>query len=227
MAYTPIPRTCEWCHAPFLANLPKRRFCGKSCSGKARHVAMPDLRQKMHAALERARATPEHQEKMRAYLHSDRNPFRWPSTRAKALLANRAKGFPGLSGAQKGGNGRGPTRPQLALAAALGWPMEVPVSCGKRKAGRPACYKLDIAEAALKIAIEVDGESHRSPAAKARDRRKDAFLASQGWLVLRFKNERVLADLPSVLQEIVNCSTSRRRSETTSQTGSLFTTPTT
>jgi very-short-patch-repair endonuclease len=53
---------------------------------------------------------------------------------------------------------------------------------------------VDLADPAVKLAIEVDGETHRTAKWKALDRRKEAILAFLGWSVLRFWNEEVRRD---------------------------------
>jgi REase_MTES_1575 len=51
---------------------------------------------------------------------------------------------------------------------------------------------LDVAWPAVKLAIELDGAAfHGSRAARERDLRRDAALAAEGWLVLRFSYERL------------------------------------
>ncbi len=82
------------------------------------------------------------------------------------------------------GNGHGLTEPQSFLAGLLGegWTPEYPVSY----------YKIDLANAAMKIAIELDGQSHRSAQRQAADREKDQTLTSLGWTVLRFSNRDML-----------------------------------
>lgn len=223
MTYQPILKNCEWCGVEYSANLPKRRFCGKSCSGKARFANNPELRERGSRKIKEQQKDPSFQAALRQYLHSERNPFRDPAVREKAKLAAKAKGFPGISGASKGGNGRGPTVPQARLSEALGWPMEVVVSCGPistKSAGLPSAYKIDVANREKKIAIEVDGFSHQNAAARVRDARKDAFLRSAGWIVLRFSNCRVMEELSTVLAEISSYTTSRPISEITSPTDS-------
>lgn len=91
----------------------------------------------------------------------------------------------------RGGNGKGLTIPQKILLEALGpaWQAEFVVPTGGRIIGeRPTCYKIDIAHPGCKIAIEVDGQSHRGVRKEA-DERKQAFLESKGWKVYRFKNQ--------------------------------------
>ncbi|HEV2511112.1 endonuclease domain-containing protein [Bosea sp. (in: a-proteobacteria)] len=54
----------------------------------------------------------------------------------------------------------------------------------------------------LRLIVELDGEPHKIDDAQKRDRRRDAFLRSEGYRVLRFSNERVLGNLEFVLREI-------------------------
>ncbi len=58
--------------------------------------------------------------------------------------------------------------------------------------GFPTCFKIDLACPARKIAIECDGSSHNGLKAKERDKRKDDFLRSVGWTVLRLWNKDIL-----------------------------------
>ena len=131
-------------------------------------------------------------------------------TQSAAMLALRWK--PSV----RGGNGQ-TTEPQRLLAAALDWPMEVVVKTHARKLGRddlPQCYKLDLAHEGMKIAVEVDGMSHRTLAGQEQDRRKTAFLEGLGWIVLRFWNSQVLKDLAGCVQTVTS-TTSRSRATTT------------
>lgn len=116
----------------------------------------------------------------------------------------------------RGGNGR-TTEPQRMLAEALGWPTEVVVKTGARAAGRedlPNAYKIDIALEEMRIAVEVDGASHRTLLGKEQDARKTAFLEAHGWTVLRFWNSQVLKDLAGCVQTVMS-TTSRSRATTT------------
>ncbi len=54
------------------------------------------------------------------------------------------------------------------------------------------------------LIVELDGEPHATDEARARDARRDAFLRLEGYLVLRFANERVLGNLEFVLREIAD-----------------------
>jgi hypothetical protein len=104
----------------------------------------------------------------------------------------------------RGGNGQ-PTKQQLLLHDHTGLPMEHPISL---KAARghfesvPKNYKVDLADPRVKLAIEVDGKSHRLRKWRFLDQRKTAILGFLGWHVLRFTNEEVDADLSGRLLRI-------------------------
>ncbi|GAA0820822.1 endonuclease domain-containing protein [Streptosporangium amethystogenes subsp. fukuiense] len=50
--------------------------------------------------------------------------------------------------------------------------------------------------------VELDGPEHRRPGRLADDLARDARLGRDGYAVLRFTNERVMADMPAVLREL-------------------------
>ncbi len=103
----------------------------------------------------------------------------------------------------RGGNGTGPTRCELLLSEKLGWPTNVIVKPGMgRGNGYPTHYKLDIAHEGLKIAIEVDGNSHMVIDRKIQDLKKADWLISKGWKVIRFKNSQVESDLDGCIAKI-------------------------
>jgi very-short-patch-repair endonuclease len=57
--------------------------------------------------------------------------------------------------------------------------------------GRRTVY-LDLADEATMVAIELDGAAyHDDTLARERDRRRDALLATLGWLTLRFSSRRL------------------------------------
>lgn len=134
---------------------------------------------------------------------TERNPMRNEASREKmraTLLEMKHQPR------ERGGNGTGPTVPQARLAELLGWPMEVVFKTGypRVKGGPPGHYKLDIANEAAKVAVEVDGGSHCSLARRESDRRKDEILAGAGWLVLRFSNAAVLADPEGIAADVLS-----------------------
>ena len=139
---------------------------------------------------------------MKDYLNSDRNPFRGPQAqiiRETAIKANRKLGFPALTG----GNGE-LTIPQEQLLRLLGaeFTPECSVSLGQRKPGYPTCYKVGLGCRRLKLAVELDGNSHRSKQRQILDSKKDAMLRSLGWTVLRFWNTEVLNNPSGILRQI-------------------------
>jgi very-short-patch-repair endonuclease len=94
----------------------------------------------------------------------------------------------------RGGNGMGLSKPQEMMLKALGegWIAEHVITTKLRNLGYPHHYKIDLANPDLMIAIEVDGRSHCALERKAQDRRKDEFLASQGWSVFRLSNQKAI-----------------------------------
>lgn len=76
-----------------------------------------------------------------------------------------------------------------------GYVVRTQVPCGR--------YSIDLAIPSLKLAIECDGKAyHSSPAQKAHDRRKNAFLRKNGWRVLRFSGRQINRELSKVLYRI-------------------------
>jgi very-short-patch-repair endonuclease len=66
--------------------------------------------------------------------------------------------------------------------------------------GYPPVYKVDLAFPRVKLAIEADGSNHGTwDNRKAKDAKKDAFLAGLGWKVLRYSNRAILDFRQSVV----------------------------
>jgi len=64
--------------------------------------------------------------------------------------------------------------------------------------------EVDLLDAEARLAIEVDGLHHLSdPAAYRRDRRKDALLQENGYLVLRFLAQDLSLELDTTLNAIL------------------------
>ena len=63
-------------------------------------------------------------------------------------------------------------------------------------------YILDFYAPGLKLAIELDGEMHYTPDAKAYDRRRTKHLAKFGIEVIRFTNYEVFENIEGVLWKI-------------------------
>ncbi|MGV8873990.1 MAG: DUF559 domain-containing protein [Rhodococcus sp. (in: high G+C Gram-positive bacteria)] len=75
-------------------------------------------------------------------------------------------------------------------------------------------YFLDIAWVDDYFIVELDGYEHLSPWRRARDRRRDEFLRGLGFHVLRIPNERVLANIRHVIDEIEAALTQHRLNQT-------------
>jgi len=130
------------------------------------------------------------------------NPMHNDDTRALVSKKLKAKGH---KPPVRGGNGRPASQPHRQLAEALGWQMEYVVPTKMpRGTGYPTCYKIDIAHPGAKIAVEVDGASHAALTRQQQDRKKEAFLQSIGWRVLRFTNKEVMADLNRCVQTVLS-----------------------
>jgi hypothetical protein len=86
----------------------------------------------------------------------------------------------------RGGKGQGPSPREVKLAASLGFAVHHVFVTSKRPP-YPPHYTFPC----LKIAIEVDGPSHRVLSVKAADRRKTRLLRSYGWHVFRVTNDDV------------------------------------
>jgi hypothetical protein len=147
-------------------------------------------------AKNKGRTRPDSAARMRS-----NNPMNDPSTLEKMRSSMSGRTF-----LARGGNGQ-LTVPQINLSEALGWPTEYPIetaTVADRFDSLPHAYKVDIANPDLKLAIEVDGNSHRSRKWRFLDRRKEEVLAALGWTVLRFPNELVLGDLDLVVKEVTD-----------------------
>lgn len=91
---------------------------------------------------------------------------------------------------KRGGKGQGPSPREVRLATALGMSVHVVIRTGK-PSPFPKHYTIDCACHLRKIAIEIDGPSHRVLHVQKSDRRKTRFLRSIGWHVFRVTNDMV------------------------------------
>lgn len=139
---------------------------------------------------------------------------------AKLQTGNtRGLGNPGGSKEQfnriKGGNGRGPTLAEQTLIDALNsayaegtWQWSYVVKTGDAPqfgmGSRPSHYKIDIANENERIAIEVDGYSHRGQ--EATDTKKEEFLDDLGWKVIRVTNREAIQKTAEVVDFVLGVS---------------------
>src|SRR5262245_30809752 len=63
-------------------------------------------------------------------------------------------------------------------------------------------YIVDFISHSARLIIELDGESHDFASRQSADKVRDAWLGSQGYLVLRFTNDEVLRNLEGVVRVI-------------------------
>jgi very-short-patch-repair endonuclease len=63
-------------------------------------------------------------------------------------------------------------------------------------------YIVDFASHAGALVVELDGARHDFPDAQLHDLKRDAWLKSQGYRVLRFRNDDVFADAPGVAEQV-------------------------
>jgi hypothetical protein len=142
---------------------------------------------------------PEVQAKRLEYCRSDGFSLKRPDVQAKAHATKKKQGYPMLTG----GNGRGLTEPQQLLLERLpGWKPECAIGVNPWQKGYPRNFKVDIALPSAMLAVELDGQSHLSVSRKAQDRRKEEYLHSRGWTVLRFRNEAVTSD-PEAIATVI------------------------
>lgn len=201
----PVPATCAECGAAFMAVKKDHRWRVKAgqrvyCSTACMKVFCARVSAASLAATNRKSASA----RMKA-----NNPMWRQEVRAKVSESMRLMGHKPTI---RGGNGRGLTEPERLLSECTGLcPVVVPT--GGRGHGYPTNYKLDLADPAAKLAIEIDGGSHKSLKVREADARKEAFLRERGWTVLRFSNEEVLAD-PARCALTVRSTTSKLKAST-------------
>jgi hypothetical protein len=168
----------------------ERPFCSRECR---KMVRSPECAAQMRRTNLRRRD--KISQRMRT-----RNPIWMPGVLEKVSRALKGRTF-----LARGGNGR-LTVPQTHLAKATGLPTEyaigIPAEAKRYFQSPPTVYKVDLAEPSVKLAIEVDGLSHRTRKWKFLDARKTSILNWLGWTVLRFTNAEVLSDLTGCQQKI-------------------------
>jgi very-short-patch-repair endonuclease len=174
------PYECAHCGETFWTWKYHQKFCSRSCRTKS---LWSNDREKMLKGVALAN-------KVSRNLVPWNKGLPWSEEVKEKLRASKSKDtFMQV----RGGNGNGMTKHEAMLATVLtgDWRHEYAISLGGRIPGYPTCYKVDFAWPEQKICLEVDGSSHSSLKAKARDAKKTEMLASLGWLVLRITNQQV------------------------------------
>ena len=176
---------------PWRSSLAKAKEGTACCSEECTKTALKNSRKKSAKFLRRYNKQYA-SERMKKF-----NPMFKRKNIEKMKSIKRANGTLNIWTGKRGGNGQY-TQPQILLAVALGWEMEVAIKTGNRQndgSGYPTCYKVDIGNKKLKIAIEIDGKRHRVKSQKALDQKKEKKLAGMKWKILRFTNEEVTEHL--------------------------------
>lgn len=188
-------RTCGWCQTPFWARRCwTKKFCTHRCGLK--HVA----------SLKVGKKRPDSAARMR-----NNNPMKDQAVRDRMVKTKTANGTLREWKGERGGNGK-TTPQQQKLFESLAsqdprWCLEFVILTGRPKKDReyPTCYKVDIGLPEEKLAVEVDGPTHRTRRGRDKDMKKDRLLASLGWRVLRFWNEEIDSE-PTLVLKLIHSS---------------------
>lgn len=207
-------RICEICGKSFTCmKRESKPTCGRSCAARRRNAQpgfMDKFKTEEHAERSRANLLKWRKENPDLYQEliskiskrmKEDNPSCHPEVIEKARTTKAINGSLHIWKGKRGGNGQ-LTMPQILLARSIGWDTEVAISLGPKQPGYPTCYKVDIGNPILKIAIEVDGNGHNESSIKSLDLKKEAKLKELGWRVLRFTNQEIMTDISLVLSEI-------------------------
>jgi hypothetical protein len=206
-------KICIQCGKEF-ATIPSSpiRFCGRSCSAK---WTMTNTDKKW--ACHTKESTVKRVKTMKLTLQnhpeiaknaSDRmktdNPMWKPGIKEKMTQSMKGKTF--LS---RGGNGQ-ITKQQriiydLLIQINKNWILEYPIKTKEvfdQFPSLPPYYSPDIGNPEIKVAIEIDGKTHKQQKWKFLDHRKTEVLNALGWKVLRFWNEEVDQNPELIIQRI-------------------------
>lgn len=190
---------CPTCKTNFVR---RKIFCSKGCFSK--NTRTRKRCSEVLAQTNRKYAS----ERMRT-----NNPVHKKGVLEKIARTKKKNGTFNVAPKKRGGNGTF-TKQQLRLNSKLCWTMELPIKTapdnipvGKKrefsaKLSMPTTYKVDIGNPITKIAIEIDGESHKGKR-KCLDLKKEKYLKSLGWTVLRFTNKEVMTNFSTVLFRIL------------------------
>lgn len=115
-------------------------------------------------------------------------------------------------GGRQHGKGQPPTASEkraIRLLKPMGFVLNCVVSTGVQ---HPSHYTIDLAHKRARVAIELDGSSHTLARREGTDARKDFFLRSNGWLVLRYREP---CDFKRMLEEAAKHVLERQRASFT------------
>ena len=114
------------------------------------------------------------------------------SDEKRAVLSASAKAR-GQRPTVRGGNGQGMSPMEALLRTVLpeGFVWNYPITLVKKQEGYPTHYKLDFANPATHLGIEVQGNTHNTTLGQYRDKKKREKLAEFGWSILYITNVQV------------------------------------
>jgi very-short-patch-repair endonuclease len=92
-----------------------------------------------------------------------------------------------------------PPAEQLIWARLKGKQVE---DCKFRRQYSVGAFVIDFYTVELKLAIEIDGDSHFADGAEVADRERQSFIESSGIRFLRFTNQQVYEELDAVIEAI-------------------------
>lgn len=170
--------------------------CGKPFEHKTRKTCSPECQR-----LVSSKTMAKTNRKYASARMKERNPMHKPEIRE--LVRKRLKEI-GHKPRIRGGNGKPSPKPVKLLLECLGdgFIKELVILTKAKDHGYPSCYKVDLGNRELMLAIEVDGNSHCLLSRQAQDQKKDRFLRSRGWTVLRFSNAEVMNGMRRCVEEI-------------------------
>jgi len=93
-------------------------------------------------------------------------------------------------------------RREMTLPERVLWKTLRRSDLGFRRQAPIGRYVADFICFRARLVVEVDGGVHTLPEVQLRDAKRDAWLKSEGYCILRFGNERVLNDLNGVMETI-------------------------
>lgn len=204
--FGPIEKPCPICGQLIHT---KRSACSRSCLGKIPKDQTirkdPEFRKKLSAALKRGyQCDSGEARRARASERMSKNNPAMDADVIKRITDTRRKnGTLHMLKLHRGGNGH-LTEPQIRVAAMFPecvLELAIPTKLGGTGVA-PNAYKVDIGFPKIKLAVEIDGHSHNSPSARARDEKKDSILTGLGWYVLRIKNEDAMLTPETVRSKI-------------------------
>lgn len=205
-------KECPICKRAFYPLDVRAMFCSRHCSMKsrmsdksfvARIVAKRDLEEVGRKVKEYCRLHPEARrkagEKARSRAGEVQSAIVKRSWEKRRLLNQKAFGA--------NGNGHPPTPQEAALLKLFPeaiYNHSIPTRLAYPKNKGWYCMRPDLSWPNVKLAVEVDGETHTRQQQIIKDQRKDKRLRELGWTVLRFANDQVSNNIERVQADILS-----------------------